>query len=83
MTKKLGNWFKCKGCNQPIGFFPDGSDSGLPPGSVAHSKPTSKLGIPNSVPCVLYNQLDAQELADLHLDAEPIEAPTSMTPFYQ
>jgi hypothetical protein len=73
---KFGFWFKCKGCGEPIGFFPDGlASAGLEPGSVAHTKPKRFTGIPNSVPCELYNRLDAQALADLHVGAEPLPEP--------
>lgn len=78
MAKNLGHWFKCKGCGQPIGFFPEGLPPHLPPGTVGHSKPINKIGIPNSVPCELYNRLNAKELADLHIDAEPLEPPAEL-----
>jgi hypothetical protein len=65
---------KCKGCGKPLFLFQDGS------GAVGHWKPNDKLGIPNSVPCDLFNRLNASQLASLHEDAEVLEQPTEFRP---
>jgi hypothetical protein len=77
----MGNWYKCKGCGKRIGFFPEGLPPYQPPGSVGHEKPHSKLGVPGSVLCALYNRLSAEELTELHRDAEPVKPPDDMTPY--
>ncbi len=83
--QKCGKWFKCKGCGKAIGFFPDGLPGKLAPGSVAHWKPSENLGKVGTVPCSLFNQLDAGELARLHVDAEPWPDgnATGMEPYFE
>jgi hypothetical protein len=78
MGNGIGQWFKCKGCGQPIGFLPAGVAG--PRKTCAHVKPDHLIGVPNSVPCALYRRLDADELWELHQDAEPIESPTEFKP---
>jgi hypothetical protein len=78
-----GVWKRCIACGKPIGFFlepytKDGHT--VPAGAVAHWKPEDKIGVPNSVPCDLYNALTGEELQALHEDAELIEQPTELNP---
>lgn len=71
MSKTKGRWVKCLGCGQPAGLFPDGlPEHDLPPGTVMHSKPDRLAGVPNSVPCELYQSSSAEAFMLLHA-AEP------------
>jgi hypothetical protein len=75
----VGVWYRCKGCGLPIGFI-DARPPDIPKKACAHVKPIQLLGVPNSVPCALYQRLGADELWELHKDAERIESPESLTP---
>ena len=77
---QFGYWFKCKGCGQPVGIFPDGLPPHIPPGAVGHSKPVALVGKPNSTGCALYNRLNPQEYAFLHAGEPEIEPPNSFKP---
>lgn len=73
----MGFWYKCKWCDGYVGILPDGVGF-LPPGTVAHSKPASKIGIPNSVTCVEYNRRNATQVAEAYINETPIESPESL-----
>lgn len=77
---KDGVCFRCKGCGQPAFYFPTGLGDDIPPGAVAHSKPSALLrrsnDQPSNVPCVLYQQLGARAFWLLHEDAERLEPPS-------
>jgi hypothetical protein len=78
-----GVWKRCKGCGQPIVFFPVGFAPHYPPGAVGHSKPADALcspGGPSRVTCELYHRLSCAELVELHADAETIEPPERFDP---
>lgn len=79
MATNVGVWYKCKWCNGFVGILPNGNKF-LPPGTVCHSKPISKLGIPNSVPCPEYNRRNAQQVADAYVNETPIDSPESFEP---
>lgn len=74
----MGQWFRCKGCGQPIGFVPAGLMG--PKKMCAHAKLNYLAGVPNSVPCELYRRLSADELWELHQDEPLIETPTEIRP---
>lgn len=76
-----GVWKRCKGCGQPIVFFPEGYAPHFPPGAVGHSKPENAVRTsasqPSRVTCWLYQTRTCAELEALHADAELLEPPTS------
>lgn len=73
-------WIKCLGCGKPLGLFPNGLPPHLPKWSVGHSKPIANLGIPSSVPCILYNLHKPKYLILLHKDCEEIGQPSEFKP---
>lgn len=81
--------FKCKGCDQPAFYFPEGWDDGnIEPGAVAHSKPLGARlrtheeearGI-SYVQCALYVQSSPYNFWALNKDSERIETPLEFKP---
>jgi len=63
-TGKNVKAIRCKGCGGILVFYEDGSRA------VGHEKPTSLIGIPNSVRCDLFNRLSAEQLRAMHADVE-------------
>lgn len=70
-------WYRCKGCGAECGVFVDPKDGQR---KIAHVKPMTLLGVPNSVPCALYRRCETFDFFFREMAGEPIEAPESMTP---
>ena len=81
MSERKNRWVLCKGCNKPLGLFPQGIPPHLPKNAVGHVKPKANFGKPNSVPCTLYSSLTAEELINFHDDSPDIENPSEFKPF--
>jgi len=81
---QLGLWFQCLACGGYVGFFPVGKGHPrhpIPPGSVAHSKPEGKIGIPDSTGCEMYRSLSPREIWAIHMNEQPLqEQPSEFRP---
>lgn len=74
-------WFRCKGCGEPAGYYPDGLTSqgrSIPPGAVVHSRPITQSA---PVQCALFRRSDPRQFWELHKDAERVPVPV-LTPMH-
>lgn len=64
---RRARWYRCKGCGEPCAVGPN---------FMAHAKPQALAGIPDSVPCPLYNRFSHNEAEFMeHVAGEPLPTP--------